>query len=292
LQGVITYSPGQEVVVKQNAGDVSLQQAYTCVKLDLQTPDYQGTLAQDEGKLIPLRGVSSFDTVTIEWFTSKDLKNGTSTINVPSFSAGTPLLTQTAWNASTTPNRPSIMRSQLIQFGDKGFTLNDFNGDTNTGNTSNANTLFLYPSNVIDSTKTFASNARKTATSKPVLATCQSTLTSGGYACSATILLPDPIGGGNRQAYLQLNSLYKKSSYRVSLSGPLGSVDFDAVQPEVDSTGRANDLFRRIQSRIESFDGVYPEATIDITGSFCKNFIITDKEVDYTDYGIAAGCTP
>jgi hypothetical protein len=67
-------------------------------------------------------------------------------------------------------------------------------------------------------------------------------------------------------------------------------VPFDRVQPEVDSTGRANDMFRRVKTRVEfKSDFIYPEAAVDIGGDLCKNFIITDKDTDYVDNST---CTP
>lgn len=280
---------GQEVLVKQTQGDESLQQAYTCVKVTLQTDDYIGSLNQDASKLIPLIGVSVFNTIKIEWFSAKDLQSNTTTVDVPSFARGPQLLTQAAWSAAGTPNRPSIMRAQLMQFSTSGFMLSDFDGDTNSAGVSDANTLFLYPSNIVDTTKSFASNARKTATSSPVLSTCSATLGSGGYACSATITLPDPIGGGSRQAYLNLAAIYKKANYRITLLNGSTPVQFNGVQPKIDSTGRANDLFRRVESRVEVLDGIYPDAAVDITGSFCKDFLITDNVADYS---ANASCAP
>jgi len=283
LKSVIDYLPGKEVLVQQTAGDAALQQAYTCVKITRQTDDYLGVLNQDDSKLIQLVGAASFDSVHIEWFSAKDIQ-GTN-VDVPNFSSGTPLLSQTRW----APNRPSLMRTQLIQFGNK-FTLGDFE-DVNASSQSNANTLFLYPSTIVDSPKSFVNNARKVATgSGPTLVHCQNSLSAGGYACSATITLQTPTNGGNRTAYLRLTSLYKKANYRVTLLTAAGvPVKFDGVQPQVDSTGRANDLFRRVQSRVEMTDAdfPYPDAAVSSTGNFCKDFLVTNNTADY-----ANNCTP
>jgi hypothetical protein len=51
------------------------------------------------------------------------------------------------------------------------------------------------------------------------------------------------------------------------------------VQPSVDSTGRANDVFRRVQSRIR-FDeatGGYPENALDTTNDIRKDFAVSSE---------------
>jgi hypothetical protein len=105
-----------------------------------------------------------------------------------------------------------------------------------------------------------------------------------------TLDLPTPIGGGDRQAYLRLSSLYNGAHFRVTLSNNGAAEKFSGVQPIVDSTGRANDIFRRISARVNLYDFPYPDAALDITGNLCKSFSVTDTEYfpgtgDYT-------CTP
>lgn len=280
LKTVINYAPGQEVMIKKDLADSNvLQQAYTCVKINRLTDDYIGTLGQDGSKLIPLAGVSDFKTVQLEWFNAKDL-TGVAIDRGPIGSS--PLLSQATWPS----NRPSIMRSQLIQFGDGGggFMLADFEYANGSGQ-SDANTLFLYPSSIFAGSNNFTDNVRKVA-SGPTNIHCDALLATGGYACKATLNLPNPIGGGQRTAYLRLTSLYKKSHYRVTLLDASGSpVKFNGVQPQIDSTGRANDLFRRVQSRVEVVDlnFPYPDAAVDTTDTFCKNFLITDRASDYSN---------
>jgi hypothetical protein len=110
-------------------------------------------------------------------------------------------------------------------------------------------------------------------------------IASGGYACSMSLQLPTPVGGGDASiAYLRLSSFYVGTHFRVSLGG----VQFRGVQPVVDSTGRANDVFRRVQSRVDLYDTSfpYPDAAVDSAGDFCKDFGVTDD-----DY-IPGSCTP
>lgn len=300
LAGVVMAN--NEVKVQTQAGnsnESALDQAYTCVKINLNTDDYVGVLAQDASKVIPLVSTKPFDRIKIEWFSIKDIAGNTTTVDVPSFGAGVPLLGQSSWTSATTPNRPSIMRAQLIQFAASGFSLSDFD-DTGSNLKASNNTLFLYPTDVVAPTKDFKADARKTTKVIPQIS-CNNDLTAAIYSCSATIMLPQPVAANDHVEYLNLTSLYKKSNYRVTLLNGAQLVQFNAVQPSIDSTGRTNNLFRRVQSRVELVDSnfPYPEAELDLTGSLCKNFIITDKVSDYTAANNITnggktinGCTP
>lgn len=280
----VVDTSGDEVLVQQNSGDNALQQAYTCVKIATKTDDYLGALLGDVSKVVPLVGTGSFDTVRLEWFSTKDLQDVSSTaIDLPAVDAHPPLLTQASWSA--VPNRPSLVRAQLMQFSDAGFNLNNF--DDSVAGTSNANTLFLYPSSKTAATVStrFVDNARK-APSEPTQVHCTATISSGEYACSADLILPAPINGGaGRTAFLRLAGLYKNTTnYRLTLLNGGVPVQFDGVQPTIDSTGRANDLFRRVQSRVEMTTSFpYPNAAVDTDGNLCKNFLVTDSITDYVN---------
>lgn len=297
LAGIYSNIGTDEVKVQQSqsTGDAALDQAYTCVTIQLQTPNYLGSLEANASKVIPLvvPAGKTFNTVTLQWFSQQDLGTTNSyTVNLlPSGSSVYPLLA--TWPA----NRPSLMRAQLIQLAGS-FTLANLDGSSPTE--SDANTLFLYPSAApANNAKLFNTDGHslpKTTGVGPQAVTCKSSLSTGGYACSATITLPNPIGSVanpdgtiSRTAYLRVTGFYNKTSYSVSLAQGGTTVPFDGVQPQVDSTGRANDLFRRVQSRIDIVDPAYPDAAVDTTGGFCKNFTITDKSADYSD---PKTCTP
>ena len=187
------------------------------------------------------------------------------------------------------------MRTQLMQFSSNGFKLSDF--DNTIAGQSDSNTLFLYPrgttgtaSATIDDLKNpspfIIRDIRKTPTGAPLPINCSGNLAAGGYACTVKLQLPDPIGAGDRTAFLRLSALYNKTNYRVTLLNDATSVKFNAVQPEIDSTGRANDLFRRVQTRVELTDinFPYPAAAVDVNGNLCKDFRVTDNTADYHDY--------
>ena len=298
-----------EILVQQTTGDSALDQAYTCVVIQLLTDDYLGSISSGTSKLVPLMGknkdgTTDFNTVTVEWFSSEDIGSAASgTYNVSLASAadianGQPLLGQSSWPT----NRPGILRTQLMQFGANS-TLSSFDTTTDNGGVteSNANTLFLYPTSAATSSsqsftgKDLRKNSptadvpadQKSDTPLPVH--CESSLAAGGYACKMTLTLPDPVGRGSRTAFLRLTSYYNDSHFRVTLSKSGLTTQFNAVQPIIDSTGRANTLFRRVADRVDLIDTSfpYPDAAVDlVTGNLCKDFAVTD-----TTY-IAGSCTP
>ena len=311
LRSVTGAAGNEEVMVQQslNGSDAALQQAYTCVKIQLETSDYIGDLEAGESQLVPLFSNDPFDRVGIEWFSKEDLSSSNTT-NAVSLngvaSNGQPLYSQGNWPV----NRPPLMRAQLIQFADSS-TVTDF--DTVSGSQSNSATAFLYPTRqanigeriltAVDQRKTDpADNPNpKDSIYTPLPISCKESLTAGGYACSTVLVLPDAVGSTgalDRTAFLRLVPLYNSAHFRVTLwQGPVdlnnptfAPQKFKDVQPEVDSTGRANDLFRRVVSRVDLYDTSfpYPEATIDVTGNFCKDFAVTDT----TYIPGSSGCTP
>ena len=291
LAGIIAVT-GDEIKIQQQTGDGALDQAYTCVKVNLVTDDYVGVLEANNSKVVPLVATGDFNKVKIEWFDSRDLPAASGSLDV-NLQPEQPLLTQSLWQ----PNRPSLMRTQLMQFGQT-FKLTDFEGENASGE-MNASTLFLYPTGItgqkdtatpaaIDRYAFDVRDVRKTATGSLDPVKCRGDLTNGGYACSVELTLPNQINAGTRTAFLRLSALYTKTNYSVTLFNGVEAVSFNGIQPKVDSTGRANDLFRRVQSRVELSDTnfAYPEATIDISGNFCKNFSVTDTAELYDN------CTP
>lgn len=286
LSGVDVKDEGVDV---QTGDASSLSQSYTCVKVSLYTSDYLGYLNQNELDMIPLRGTDSFDTVRIKWFTSENAGSSTAS-----------LFTNIAKLYTGPVNRPPVLRTQVVQYGDDGFNLNDFDREDN--GKSNTNTAFFYPVSASTTNKDLAviddrpinvvSLDTLNLPKEPVEVKCMTNLSIYDYSCSIDVKLPTPINSGNREGYLLLESLYNKTNYSVELvdsSKPTEVITFNAVQPSVDSTGRTNDLFRRVESRIDMMDinYPYPIASIHTLGNVCKDFTVTDSTDGYSNR-----CTP
>lgn len=272
-----------ETIIQQNESDnaAKLDQAYTCVRVGVDTDDYRGEVATNESNVIPITGVSEFDSVELSWFSRDDISTTTNNPDIGFPTVGSDVSLPpvgSKWKATY----PPLMRTQLMQMGES-FKLSDFD-DSQAGNKSDANTLFLYPSATGLTNKDFALDARRNATAVPQQVKCNTSFVNGEYACTATIALPAPIDGNTNQrnAYLRLSGLYNGAHYKIRLKKGGDYVKFNRVQPEVDATGRANDMFRRIKARVElKGDFTYPDAAVDLEGNLCKNFTITDAEDGY-----------
>lgn len=290
---VILYGLGRDNMTERvirttsSLGDAELNQAYTCVKTTLDTPNYIGKIDDGEQALVLLRGAANFNSVRISWFSYKDVQEANESLNVtPRTKVNNPTNNNLPYNTSTAwpANRPPQIRAQYVQV-PSSFSLSDFDFDTPDGK-SNVNTIFMHPfrgagSGTID----LASEApRFNSSADPALVSCVSAVTSAdGYACSATLTLPQVIGSGNKAAaFLILRPSYNSASYKVELIDSAGGastvVNFSGVQPKVDSTGRANNIFRRVEARIEPIDAsnLAPIGAVETSNNFCKTFSVTD----------------
>lgn len=256
-----------EVKLQTNAGvDGGFDQAYSCVTVNPNTPDYRGQVDADASKIIPLETTGSFNRVTIMWFRNTGL---TRPINL----SPNQLPPLSAWS-STSAVTPPVIRAQLIMYREDNFRVEDF--DTTGG----GNTLYLYPSNAGSTTAAFSQDTRPDiAGAGLVTVRCN---TANQYVCSITLDLPqtvDPAAASDRYAaYLRLTSFYEPADFSVI---PVGAT-FSGVQPIVDSTGRASNVFRRVSARVERTNAndaqLYPRATVDLTRNFCKSFGVTTTD--------------
>ena len=267
--GVAVLSDG-EVRVKTSNVDDSLDQAYTCVKIQMNPIDYVGALTPGTSRVVQLKAKdnAAFGQIKLQWYAHQD-----QSVDLTSDVAPYPLPDQ--WP----DNRPAVMRVQLVQY-ESEFRLSDFDSDS-----AHNSTLFLLPATVGASTTaptSFTNDFRQnrdSAAAQPVA--CSPSPTGSRYACEVTITLPDLGNPSERTAYLKVSQFYStgNTGFRITmLDGTSQEVRFADVQPAVDVTGRASDLFRRIRSRIDLGTSSIPnlEAAVDVTRSLCKEFLVTN----------------
>lgn len=276
--GFVNPEPNGEVYVKSVGGGGTdgkdFVQAYTCVKITRNTDDYKAKIIDDTSLIVPLKGESVYNQVAIEWYSAA--------MATPPFTYGPPTSTSLLPYASWPSPRPPVLRTQLIQYAQGNLNPASFDSD------GNAHTLYLYPRSSGLASYSFATDVRRSGanTVKPV--TCSSALIlPNTYACRTVVDLPEPAGGSaaQRVAYLRLTSIYRGTDIRLQLLNSGTPVKFLDVQPSIDVTGRASDAFRRVNARVELADpleaSLYPRATLDITGSFCKGFSVTAVPGEY-----------
>ncbi|HEY0965211.1 MAG TPA: hypothetical protein VGE13_01905 [Candidatus Saccharimonadales bacterium] len=290
---VSTFTNGEVQV----GSDPSLNQAYTCVKVKTNNPDYRGRLDGDSGgNVIRLQPAGTFDRVKISWFSNEDV-----TKDNPAATTGFPvspdpvnnafaLLTKNSWsNSAASRKSPPVLRAQLIQFKKRNIQLDRFDS---TGD-SDAHTAFLYPNESNSAAALNWSSGMRAGTNVPSPASCSVAAPASGYHCQAILRLPTLLGEtadttvsvGNREMYLQLAAIYGPTRYTVELLNGNDPVAFDGGQAVVDSTGRASSLFRRISARVsvKATSLKYPEAALTVRGDLCKNFFITKSIADYSN---------
>lgn len=266
----------QETVV---GGSTTLNQAYTCVNVNLTPDDYLGELTTGEVMMIPLKGVSTYTSVEISWTTKEDLGEGATDLPLPTTNIVLPANSATQWSN----NRPAMLRAQFIRYDNGSIVASQFDSG------QNSMTGFLYPVRGTTATSIQSSllGSRQSPAIAPRPVVCTNLAASDeAYSCRATITFS---GSGqpvqtNDTMYLALSSLYRDAHFKVVLRGSGGNiVRFDGVQPEIDATGRADSLFRRVLARVD-MDGnfPYPVNAVDLTGNLCKNFSITSSESDYS----------
>lgn len=271
------------------AGD-SFDQAYTCVIVNENTPDFVGKLDADTSRLIPLETVASFNSFRVSWY--KSTAGGLA-------GAGYTLPRLNAWGS----NKPPILRLQLMMYKKGGYQPTDFDKAIGAGASAGMNTIYLYPKSTVGA-PSFGLDSRNPgggASNLIQTAQCNSSGIYKDFMCSTVVSLPRSIDAylsTDANAYsglLRVTAFYSTSSTDFSVE-PLNngsSVNFFGIQPSIDATGRASDIFRRVDARVELVDindaSLYPRAAVDITGNFCKSFYVTNDEEQTFPLG---ACTP
>ena len=309
---------GQEVLIQQSsqAGKDTVQ-AYTCVNLAEETADYRSTVsAGSTMRVIPLKPTGGAETtrkitgVKIRWFSSEDMEtSGDFNYNNKN--------NFTSLDDSSAPVPPTIS-ARIIQTADN-YSYDSFTNSE--GDTTNRGAVYLVPTdesggiNHITRDKIVESNNHNpdnASENLPIKVKCDRS--NEDYACSASIEIPAPIGasigaGGavssrNRDTFFLILTLpYGQPSTEFSVQmctdgggggSPRGScteiANFDGVQVAVDSTGRANNMYSRVEARLELNDIYFPfpEFGLLATGSdndaISKNFYVTKNcwKVDET----------
>lgn len=280
---------------QENNGEVKIQesssnnsdQAYTCVILSDEVPDYRGTLTNDtRTKIIPLAvyngsnntnsNLSSVTSIKFDWFSI--LNQGTDDLKrVPG--GNNPKTLNSADNKTV----PPTISLTFIRMASGAVGATEFNNANDTPNKLEYDTVILLPSESSDPISLSAAragNVNKEERNEPFRVECNKS--NSEFACSATI------GGlpafNSSDTVLLVVSLPYGDAYTdfaATMYGQDGAVKLKGAQISVDSTGRTNQLVRRVETRLDPADLFfpYPQYELDLSGdgdkSLLKSFWIT-----------------
>ncbi|MBR2586877.1 hypothetical protein IKE71_00675 [Candidatus Saccharibacteria bacterium] len=312
--GRISAGEDKEVLIREETTSSSdvIDQAYTCVIINNVLDDYRAEL--DSGttiRVIPLKTTNptSITGIRISWFIEDDGSFDTLNFAYPNNSNKfTPI-------SNGTPTPPTLS-AQIIQTAPS-FGIDDF--ENSVGNSTNRGTVFLVPTNETTASShvtrdvVVASNnhsSDRTSSNAPHKVPCgKDNGLSEEFACVASIELPGPVNASTAAGFptarngetffLVLSLPYGQPTTHFSVQlctdneagGIRGdcrndtnsTAKFTDAQISIDSTGRANDMYSRVEARVEFGDihFPFPEFAVQATGSdddsIKKNFYVTQN---------------
>lgn len=223
---------------------------YSCLLIKSRLPFTLHQVSTDSSRIVPMNAYSSagaltnVESMTFTW-------TGNSGSGMPA-TAPSALPTQTGWGGS---DRIGMLRVDVIPIP----------GSLSSSNLSNGMmTFFAYP----QSGATPGQVAYGSGNGSIASASC-----SGGE-CKVTLTGLTAVA--NARYYVRLKALYNSITVRTSIMDSSGnSLLIEGSQAEIDSTGKANDVLKRIKVRVD--DGTetsgmdnFPEYPLESKNSICK----------------------
>lgn len=272
------YGESEEVQI----GDISLNQAYTCVTLDNEVDSLRATLSPSTSSgsvfIIPLyKANGSYQAFKISWYSEDDRE-----------ASGTGLLNSVAFpNASTMSNNmPTLAVQMIAAVTSSGVPATIANSATDLGmavlvpvnSGATTGTLQISGGNVSLGSAMVKKSVTTTGNNSAIGVTCSE---DADYACSYIVS-----GDVEQVAYLVIVNPYNDREVTVEVEACQtatcsSTYSFTNVQVEVDSTGRASNYYRRVQTRLTLADPDVPVPTYALNlsggsdGSLSKYFAVT-----------------
>ena len=283
---------------KSDGNNNNMRQSYTCVKISTKLSDYRSTLSSANPiKIVPVKldgkNASDIKAVRISWFSDSD----SALVKYLNFKNSRVLFPALTLGASAPPtiSVTLVQTAGTFSFSHFDNTIGDRTDRGTiflvpTNDYARAIAEPLSPATYVRAYNTdrsenyinknaFLKSNDKTAKNLPYLAYCNND-SGNEFLCSATLQLPEPVDGDrNNDTFLFAVSLpYGRPATSFAMefcdsndgcvtkviaddgseSTESHVVHLDGVQVGVDSTGRANDLFIRVETRLESTDAAFP----------------------------------
>lgn len=264
-------------------GNDEFAQGYTCLTIKSNPTKIEKDLTVTNSEIIPLNVDGNFDSVKVSW-SNFDSSYGSKSSAIPSFAK------LADWKDLSGNPLPPVLRVHAIPYVGGAVDLDQAEAESKS--------IFLVPTsaasgpvdkNAID-TRNIPGSTRSGST--PIAFTYCKTAPGPGYSCEMTIKGFD---SATRKYFLRLSLLYAdktKISVKAIDTATGTERNFENVQYIIDVTGRANDVYRRIQTRVSpNAPSYYPEYAIDSSLPICKDMKIATLKTSYycgiTDPGVA-----
>jgi hypothetical protein len=269
-------------------GNNQLNQNYTCLTVDLTTPDYLNYKSANASDYIPLvPDGPTFNRIRVSWhLISQTL--GPAGDGIPANYPPGPLLPPVVnvngnpTNAWSSQGYPAYLRVQLYAHPKAGPI-------TRAALDARSNTMLLVPTTQANVAGVPATTPINFGTNDPrgyeqaktnlqqIRCINNPAGNVGGYACTATLELPPGNPAATNNYFLRVTPMYGQSHFQLGLLNGNAPVDFNGVQPIVDATGKAQDVFRREQARIRINPVAnVPEFVVESGNTICKNMVVSD----------------
>ncbi len=260
-------------------GDAEFQQSYTCLTINSKPEEVKKVLVPGKSTIIPL-SMDALSDINITWSVITG-DYGTQSVAPLNFTPASD------WTDVSGKPRPPVLRAQIIPYTPGSIDLNTSESESDTFffvSTTNGPPPAPTPTTISRNAdnRQVAGSVRIGA--DPIAYTVCSTPSGQGYSCSVKIT--DFNASPGEHYYLRLSLIYGDSAADIKVTGTnVGTaVTFDGTQYVIDSTGRANDVFRRVRSYVSpAVYAVFPEYAVESSGPICKNIQVgTPASTSYT----------
>ena len=282
----------------QDGNNANMLQSYTCVTIQEDLDDYRTTLdSSSRLRVIPIRSANHkvIDRIQIKWFSSVNAGRVGNQYKAcgDQFYSDKFMKYYPLGSCSGGVQTPPIIAARLIQT-DETFDISQLTTSKKyaSGIGTDTGQIYLVPSALTTgnpvgtvAASVWGETANKGENHQEQVV-CKK---YGAWSCTVDLKLPDTFNGksgdnkNDANSYLLVSLPYGMPDTDISITTWNGTTqyEFTGIQARIDSTGRANDLYRRVETRVELVDTyfAYPEFEITMLGgsesSLKKTFDVT-----------------
>lgn len=237
--------------------------SFTCILIN-PTPDdlvfNNDSITTNKSKVVPLKISQDPATLTFEW---RD-NNRTEVLSGCSDTTDYVFATDSESWGKVAPLKLDIIAVPKGSFDRSSLISNQLN------------TIFYPCNDSASSSVVYSSLVGDAVVGKVTPVNCSN---SGFYQCRITIT--DVPATATDVFYARFNALYNEVNVRITANDASNNrLTFSDAQTVVDSTGRANDVFQRLQARIPMYNNYnIPNAGVQTLGDFCKLYKVQQDQV-------------